>query len=261
MKLRVLSDLHLRYAPIELPKVAADVVVLVGDINRGASGVEWAHAQFPGQCVLYVLGNHEFYRGCVEDVYAACERAARHGAADVHILQDSEFVHDGVAFLGTTLWTDFLLFGAEQKAAAMEKIRQLAPDFRIVRTAALNGCQRVMTPADPARWFAHSRHWLRERIDHHRNAGNRVCAITHFAPARGSLATRFAEDLASAYFVNDFDSWMPTHGPDLWLHGHTHDGFDYRLGRTRVVCNPRGYPDERSKTDTRPFDPALVVEI
>lgn len=261
MKLHVLSDLHLRYGAVEVPACGADIVVLAGDIDRGAKGVDWAHTQFPGQRVLYVLGNHEFYRGCVEEVYAACRLAARQGAAEVHVLQDEEYVQDGVAFLGTTLWTDFTLFGSDRQVAAMEAVSQRAPDFRIIRTTALNGCQRVMIPADPARWFVHSRAWLRGRIRHHRAAGNRVCVITHFAPARGSLAERFAEDLVSAYFVNDFEDWLAVGGPDLWLHGHTHDGFDYRVGATRVVCNPRGYPDERNATGTRPFDPARVVEI
>jgi predicted phosphodiesterase len=32
----------------------------------------------------------------------------------------------------------------------------------------------------------------------------------------------------------------------LWLHGHTHTPFDYEVNGTRVVCNPRGYPGERS---------------
>ncbi|MCY1376215.1 hypothetical protein D9M69_636870 [compost metagenome] len=27
----------------------------------------------------------------------------------------------------------------------------------------------------------------------------------------------------------------------LWVHGHTHDSFDYMLHGTRVACNPRGY--------------------
>jgi hypothetical protein len=27
----------------------------------------------------------------------------------------------------------------------------------------------------------------------------------------------------------------------LWTHGHMHDPFDYMIGSTRVVCNPRGY--------------------
>jgi hypothetical protein len=27
----------------------------------------------------------------------------------------------------------------------------------------------------------------------------------------------------------------------LWTHGHTHHPFDYIVGETRVICNPRGY--------------------
>ena len=29
--------------------------------------------------------------------------------------------------------------------------------------------------------------------------------------------------------------------PALWVHGHTHTSHDYRVGRCRIVCNPRGY--------------------
>jgi hypothetical protein len=27
----------------------------------------------------------------------------------------------------------------------------------------------------------------------------------------------------------------------FWTHGHTHDPFDYMIGSTRILCNPRGY--------------------
>jgi hypothetical protein len=27
----------------------------------------------------------------------------------------------------------------------------------------------------------------------------------------------------------------------VWTHGHTHETFDYMVGTTRIVCNPRGY--------------------
>ena len=30
-------------------------------------------------------------------------------------------------------------------------------------------------------------------------------------------------------------------GIKLWTHGHTHENFDYMIGSTRIVCNPRGY--------------------
>ena len=35
----------------------------------------------------------------------------------------------------------------------------------------------------------------------------------------------------------------------LWTHGHTHEDFDYRIGSTRVVCNPRGYDGYEDRAD------------
>ena len=42
-----------------------------------------------------------------------------------------------------------------------------------------------------------------------------------------------------------------------WVHGHTHDPFDYKIGECRVVCNPRGYyPYEGSKR----YEPVVLQE-
>ena len=35
----------------------------------------------------------------------------------------------------------------------------------------------------------------------------------------------------------------------LWTHGHTHEDFDYMIGSTRVVCNPRGYINYESRAN------------
>ena len=35
----------------------------------------------------------------------------------------------------------------------------------------------------------------------------------------------------------------------LWTHGHTHHPFDYRIGSTRIVCNPRGYGGHDPQAD------------
>ena len=44
--------------------------------------------------------------------------------------------------------------------------------------------------------------------------------------------------------------------PALWVHGHTHDSCDYRVGNTRVICNPRGYENENGA-----FDPGQAVRV
>jgi hypothetical protein len=40
-----------------------------------------------------------------------------------------------------------------------------------------------------------------------------------------------------------------------WTHGHMHQQFDYMVGDTRVVCNPRGYPGEVE------FDDNFIFEV
>ena len=37
MRIRVLNDLHREFGRVKLPEVAADVVVLTGDIDRGTT--------------------------------------------------------------------------------------------------------------------------------------------------------------------------------------------------------------------------------
>ena len=56
---------------------------------------------------------------------------------------------------------------------------------------------------------------------------------------------------------------------DLWLHGHVHDSFDYRVGRCRVICNPRGYALNRKEVaavaelqfENQAFVGGLVIEL
>jgi hypothetical protein len=40
--------------------------------------------------------------------------------------------------------------------------------------------------------------------------------------------------------------------------GHTHESFDYEIGKTRVVCNPRGYASTEENKGFRP-DYTFVV--
>ena len=63
MKLHILSDLHIEFGPFTLPNTDADVVILAGDIHVGTRGIEWATRAIEGKEVIYVIGNHEYYRG------------------------------------------------------------------------------------------------------------------------------------------------------------------------------------------------------
>ena len=121
MRLNVLSDLHLSRGSLPNPTVDADVVVLAGDVARPAQAVEWAMAL--GKPTLFVPGNHEFYGGSMPETLRELKRLAT--GSQVRVLDNDEWCIGNVRFLGCTLWTDFLLMGAEdgRELAIREALR------------------------------------------------------------------------------------------------------------------------------------------
>src|SRR5690606_3670001 len=75
-----------------------------------------------------------------------------------------------------------------------------------------------------------------------------------------SIHPRFAGSPINACFVSDLEARIKRWRPTLWLHGHTHDSFDYRIGATRVLANPRGYAPG-GVVENALFDPAFHIEI
>jgi hypothetical protein len=59
-------------------------------------------------------------------------------------------------------------------------------------------------------------------------------------------------------YMTDLSNEIIDHGPDLWIHGHTHSSFDYALGKTRVIVNPYGYKDVEV---TPRYDKKLMLEL
>ncbi|HTO46949.1 MAG TPA: metallophosphoesterase [Burkholderiales bacterium] len=244
MRIRVLSDLHLEAAPFDPPAAPADVVVLAGDIDNGAAGVEWAKARFAAP-VLYVAGNHEPYDGEFHATQAALREAAT--GTRVQVLDCSETVIGGVRFLGCTLWTDFALAGEAGRKLAIEKYWAWLIDYRTIRWH-----DRPFSVDDSTGLHAAHRAWLARRLLHP-FAGVTV-VITHHVPHPGSIAPKFVDHPLNPAFVSNLEHLMGR--ARLWIHGHTHRAFDYTVRGTRVVCNPRGYADE----DTG-FSADLVVEV
>jgi predicted phosphodiesterase len=117
MKIHVLSDLHLEFAPFAPAETDADVVVLAGDIWNGGKGIVWARDTFRNQEIVYVAGNHEFYGTHWERLPENCQRMAR--ACGVHFLENAQVEIGGVRCLGASLWVDFDLRGEAYRAADM----------------------------------------------------------------------------------------------------------------------------------------------
>ena len=250
MKLNVLSDLHLSLGALALPENDADTVVLAGDIARPREAVAWA-SRF-AKPVLYVPGNHEFYGGSIAGTLAELKRLCE--GTGIHVLDDDEIVIEGVRFLGTTLWTDFMLFGdGPQRTAAMQEAQRFMRDFSRVRLG-----EASFSPADSAALFRRHAAWLESKLAEP-HAGPTV-VITHHAPSRNSIHPRFADSPLNACFVSDAEHLIAGSRAQLWIHGHTHDSFDCFVNGTRVLCNPRGYAKD-GVNENPSFDANLWVEV
>ena len=253
MKLNVLSDLHLSFEGMDRPRNDADVVVLAGDIARPRESAAWALGF--DKPVLYVLGNHEFYGSSIEGTARELKRLC--AGSHVHVLDDDEIVIEGVRFLGSTLWTDFMLFGdGDTRDAAMAEARMFMRDFSRISTG--NASNQVFTPLDSATLFARHADWLNRQLAAPHPGPTVV--ITHHAPSRQSIHPRYADSLLNACFVSDAEYLLDAEHVPLWIHGHTHDSFDYGVHGTRVVCNPRGYT-KAGVNENPHFNENLTIEV
>jgi Icc-related predicted phosphoesterase len=67
--------------------------------------------------------------------------------------------------------------------------------------------------------------------------------VGHHAPTKLSIHHRYKDDqIMNGAYASDLSEFILDHPQiKLWTHGHVHNNFDYMVGSTRVVCNPRGY--------------------
>jgi predicted phosphodiesterase len=253
MKLNILSDLHLSQGELALPANDADVVVLAGDIARPPEAIAWASRL--GKPVLYVPGNHEFYGGTLQGAVAQLKQLCE--GTRIRVLDDEVQLIGNVRFLGSTLWTDFMLLGAgEGRQAAMDEAVRLMRDFSRIRLDETTPA--LFTPRHSASLFQRHAAWLADQLATPHEGPTVV--ITHHAPSRASIHPRFEGSLLNACFVSDAQYLLEGGRAQLWIHGHTHDSFDYVLDGTRVVCNPRGYA-RGGVNENAAFDPDLVIQV
>lgn len=258
IKIRVLSDLHMEHHRFTYVPMDEDVVVLPGDIDNGFLGITWALDNIPEQTpVIYVPGNHEYDHAEHRDVEARMREHA--SGTNVHLLLNDRVVIKNTLFVGGTMWSDLNLFGVGEQWFVEMAVRRGVSDYHIQRIFdSTTGRERLWSTVDSRKEFAEFDRFLQRELKTKRyDAKNEYDArvvVSHFVPHRRSVAQRFKADLITPYFASDMSHIMPY--CDLWIHGHTHDSFDYMLGDTRVVCNPRGYPQQPSE-----FDPFFTVDI
>ncbi len=270
MKIQLASDLHLEFLKsnwpgekIIAPVPGADVLVLAGDIAVGASAFE-IFARWPTPKpipIIYVAGNHEFYHHTIEPMRVKMKEEA--ALNHIHFLENETVEIDGVRFLGTTLWTDYKLKKGVSQSQQMADLERGLNDHRLIHT----GSNRFTAQA-ALDLHLEAVQWLRDELA--KPWKGKSVVVTHHGPHPLSTHPRYADSPFNSGFVSDLSELLQSaNAPELWVHGHVHDGFDYTVGKCRVVANPAGYVVNRGYARTRKdfsfenetFDPGMLLEV
>ena len=284
MKIKLVSDLHLEFSDINIENDQNyDVLILGGDIciaqdlhdhiaadfNPYSAGAfadlsrkqqrvktfrdffKRCSFQFPH--VIYIMGNHEFYHG---KFYAAIDYMREECAKypNVYMLEQDMKVIDDVVFVGGTLWTDM----NRRDPLTMHAMKDMMNDFRIVRNEKRE--YAAMSALEVAIRHDKTLGYIKHVVQEHKD--KKCVVVGHHAPSFKSVSEQYAsQTLMNGGYASDLSEFIIDH-PQIKLstHGHMHQPFDYMIGETRVVCNPRGYEND-GYSENSGWNPDILLEI
>lgn len=254
MIIHLVSDLHLDISGFqEMP--GGDVLLLAGDICeakelakefRSTKAVDRTIGSLPCydffhhelakyKKVFYVMGNHEHYRGRLDQTK---ELLASMMPPNVTILENNVVEYEGVMFLGATLWTNF----NNGNALTLYHIKHMMNDYRAITNHYPDkGLYHKLTPEHIFNVHVKTMQYFRLMLSTHRDKP--FVVITHHAPSFMSVNEKFKHDttMNGGYASELSEDILENENIKVWVHGHMHDPVDYKIGNTRVLANPRGY--------------------
>lgn len=274
MKLHLVSDLHLEFAPIDLP--GGDVLLLAGDILVANQLQEYRTDRdavrhqsdvaffFQEACskynkVFYIAGNHEHYNGIAQETHNVIRKYIQDNQFNVCFLDDSCVqLNDEYMLFGSTFWTDF----NQNDFTACQSAKMGMNDFRriVYRDAAI---ERTLIPYDTTEFNQMARGSLEYALQN--NPNKKFIVMSHHLPDMDSVNSRYGNDPLNYAYANTGMKSLIKNYPQIkyWFHGHTHMSCDYMIDDCRVICNPRGYARAYRPEDceNKEFDINLTVEI
>lgn len=223
--------------------------------------------------VVYVLGNHEHYHGDVAQSHSILKHYLDY-LPNVHILEKETVKIDDVTFVGGTLWTDM----NRNDPMTLLHIKNMMNDFQIIKNSNRVVYRTVplykrkeddsgyelnekgfMIEIGTKKKAETSRFSPEDAMEEHRRMMEYIKVVLkpdekfvicgHHSPSLRSCHPYYSHDtLMNGGYHSDLEDFIVDHPQiKLWTHGHTHHDFDYMVGDTRVVCNPRGYIGHESR--------------
>jgi len=248
MRIKIISDLHQEFGISDLDFSNAELVILAGDTNLGTKGIEWVKQNIPEKPVIYLLGNHEYYKGSYPKTLNKILEASKN--SNVNVLENNMVEFEGIRFHGATLWTDFSLFGNPVESGIICQARM--NDYALIR---VDPAYSKLRSIDTYQIHQKSKSWLQKSLQESRGYKNVV--ITHHAPSAKSIPEHDRDHALSAAYASNLEDVILEHQPLYWIHGHIHTPTRYTIGNTEIICNPHGYLNEKYNG----YEEDLIIEI
>lgn len=253
-------DYHERHLQYALPKFRNDkdsVLILAGDIWKFArpesyiNFLDYIKDRF--KAVVYVNGNHEFYHSCYNGGDSEFIKYIEQIPNFHYLNNKNSVVIDGVVFIGTTLWTDFY----KHNPLAMADAANMMYDYPLITW----DTKRTITPSDI--YDIHQRELAALTKCLEDSVGERRVVVTHHGCSYQSIHPKYKyHDLSNYAFTSDLDELIIKYQPEFWIHGHTHESLNYKIGRTNILVNPVGYKNNWQKGyENQNYNSKLVIRI
>jgi hypothetical protein len=257
MKIKLWSDIHLEFSNHKFEHLLTSdpankeiTLLLPGDIDVGMFGqvfIETVCEEF--KHVLRTCGNHEFYGQDFESVIDGWRNYEETTAPkNFHFLNNDQRLIDGVRFLGGTMWTGFNY----EDRMVMINARNNMNDY----THIMNG---KFTISPEFILEEHNKYikFLVEKLAEPYDGPTVV--MSHHSPGNVLKRKGRAAQLLDYCYFADLEEFIGGNECiKLWVHGHTHQNYDYIVNETRVVCNPYGYHNYQTNGG---FNKDLILEV
>lgn len=253
----------------------------VHGIMEGVGHSERYHRFFQNVCesfkdVIYIMGNHEHYHGD----FAQTGKNLRQRFAylkNLHVLENEIVKLGDITFIGGTLWTDM----NKEDSLTLFHIKSTMNDFRLIKNSNRyvyhnvpvyeydeNGSVKLdekgyqvqigmkkkeesskFSPEDSVEEHKKFVGYIESVVAEKHN--EKFVVVGHHAPSKASTHPRYKhETLMNGAYSSDLSEFILDRPQiKMWIHGHTHEPFDYMIGTTRIVCNPRGYDGHEQRAD------------
>lgn len=234
---QIVSDLHIEWGIIDLKPNNDTILIIAGDLCeiRNIHHIKTFYDLYSPQYkyIIEVLGNHSYYFNTINCAIEYQSFLKQY--PNVILLDNDKITIDDIDILGTVLWSDFNKNNPMTMWYCNNKTHGIS-DFQVIQTIRNNKTVRFQSE-DAYQLFLQNVDWLNNNI-----TNNKTIVITHHAPSYQSIHEKYKTSEISGGYASDLEQFI-IDNPQIkyWIHGHTHESFDYNIDNTRVICNPLGY--------------------